>query len=356
MDGDTPHSERQRIFREYRSGDVQFLSVCGLCKEGFNDPPTACVAVFRPVSKAASSLAEQMKGRGSRPLPDTIEGLATADERKQAIAASGKVDCLIVDLVGITGLADCASTVQIYAEGFADAVVARAEEIAVAGGVPDPMECLEQAQREADDEAEHKRQKIAAEIARRKEAAERARLDPRARYETHEFGRNGRPHEQIPGMASEGQVKYLHFLGMELVNWLPTKGQAGRMLDQFLNQGKTPDEVAYLNGIAENEWQPALATAKQVFALGKRGINAANFTPKQASAAFDRLNGKGAQQPPHDASLAQKFADEIGAAETHGGLTDVADHIVAAKKAGTLGDKDYRWLVEIGRTKRASVF
>ena len=105
MDGETPHVERQRILREYRSGDVQFLSVCGLCKEGFNDPPTSCVVVFRPVSKKASSLAEQMKGRGSRPLAGIIEGLATADERKQAIANSAKPDCLVVDLVGITGLA-----------------------------------------------------------------------------------------------------------------------------------------------------------------------------------------------------------------------------------------------------------
>ena len=46
----------------------------------------------------------------------------TADGRVEAIASSDKPNALVVDLVGITGLANCASTVQIYADGLDDEV------------------------------------------------------------------------------------------------------------------------------------------------------------------------------------------------------------------------------------------
>jgi superfamily II DNA or RNA helicase len=354
MYGDTPHVERQRILREYRGGDVQFLSVCGLCKEGFNDPPTSCVAVFRPVSKAASSLAEQMKGRASRPLSGLIEGLATPAERKQAIAESSKPTALIVDLVGITGLADCASTVQIYAEGYDDAVVARAEEIAVAGGVPDPLEALEQAKQEAVDEAERKRQKVLAEILRRKEAEERARLDPTARYQTYEAGHNGSQVESLPGMASTGQTNYLHVLGIDFLGFIPTKNQAGRMIDQFLNQGKTPEEVAYLNGIEDEQWKPSKATAKQVIELARRGINATGFSPKQAREAFDRSNGKAA--PAAAVGTVDALMLSIDSAGTHGELDEAGRSVRAAERAGKITNKEFQSLVELGRTKRADVY
>ena len=356
MDGETPHVERQRILREYRSGDVQFLSVCGLCKEGFNDPPTSCVVVFRPVSKKAGSLAEQMKGRGSRPLAGIIEGLATAEERKQAIAESAKPNCLVVDLVGITGLADCASTVQIYAEGIPDAIVARAEEIAVAGGVPDPLECLAQAQREAEEEARRRREKMAAEIRRRKEAEQRAKLDPRARYETHEFGHNGRPIDNIPGMATEGQVKFLHFLGMDFNNFQPTKRQAGRMIDQFTTQGKTPDEVAYVNGIQNDEWKPSRATAKQIIALARHGIDATGFTPKQASHAFDRLKGRGDNDQAGMKSPIECLRQLIASAETHGTLDSAGKEICEARRMGKIDEQEFQSLVELGRQQRSTVF
>ena len=67
MDGSTNPKDRRETYTAHQTGRFQFLSVCGLCREGYNDPDISCVAVFRPVSKKASSLAEQMKERAAGP-------------------------------------------------------------------------------------------------------------------------------------------------------------------------------------------------------------------------------------------------------------------------------------------------
>ncbi len=170
--GATPRMNRKDVYADHKKGTFQFLSICGLCREGYNDPDISCVTIFRPVSKDASSLAEQMKGRGSRPKRGCISGIDNAADRLKAIAESGKADCLVIDLVGVTGLADCASTIQIYAEGLADSIVARAEEIALLGGVDDPEAAIAQAQREEAEEKERLRLQREAEAQRRREQAE----------------------------------------------------------------------------------------------------------------------------------------------------------------------------------------
>ena len=67
-----------------------------------------------------------MKGRGVRPLRGLVDKFDTAEERRAAIAASSKGSCMIVDLVGVSGMADCASTAHILAEGKPDEVIDRA--------------------------------------------------------------------------------------------------------------------------------------------------------------------------------------------------------------------------------------
>jgi superfamily II DNA or RNA helicase len=352
LHGGIPERARREVYRRHKSNGFQFLSVCGLCREGYNDPGVAAVAVFRPVSKEASSLAEQMKGRGSRPLRGIIEGLLTREERLAAIASSTKPNCLIIDLVGITGLADCASTVQIYADGLPDEIVARAEEIALTGGLDDPQEAIDQAQREEAEEKE--RQRLAREAAeqQRREAAERrAKLDAEVTYTVHEVGTAPRDRNQ----PTEKMLKSMHWRGMEFLGWEPSFAQASRMIGQLKN-GEPPTEVAHTNRVPSDCWRPSRPSQKQQWKLRNIGYRGSlDMTPNRAHETIDAiLNGK--TQPDQRSGLAAQLLDEIHRSDTSGWLSDVARKVRDERNAKRLTDSEYHQLVAAGKERRNKVF
>lgn len=344
--GGTPKKSRKEIYREHQSGVFQFLSVCGLCREGYNDPDISAVTIFRPVSRAASSLAEQMKGRGSRVVRKCIDGLDTAAERLKAISESRKPDCLIVDLVGVTGLADCASTVQIYAEGLPDDIIARAEEIALEGGVDDPAKAIEQAQREDAEEKERLRLKRESEASeRRRLAAERAKLDAQVTYSQHDIGSRQPGGYRDPSLMSEGQERYLHMLGMDFIDVSITKKQAGRMIGQLNGKDEpaiTPEEAAYTNRISSENWKPARGSQKQIAALRRRGIDAGEFNPQEIQTAFD-------------GGMIKVISLRLDKASTTDAVTTIARMTKDAFDKRQIKDTEYKAIVESGRNKRESL-
>jgi superfamily II DNA or RNA helicase len=183
LDGSVPDDERKSVYQRHQSGAFQFLSVCGLCREGYNDPGIQAVAVYRPTK--SRSLAEQMKGRGCRPLRGVVDGLDSPEERLAAIAASDKPTCIIVDLVGVTGMADCASTAHILAEGKPDEVIERANKNAVKKDGPvDMADEIRNAERELDDERREREYR---------EAQRKARIEAEVRYQQQQVpqGRGG---------------------------------------------------------------------------------------------------------------------------------------------------------------------
>lgn len=265
LDGDTADRERKEVYRAHQTGEIQFLSVCGLCREGYNDADLGGVAVFRPVSKKASSLAEQMKGRAARPLRSLAKLLHTmpdAETRRQTIADSSKPNALIVDLVGITGLADCASTVEIYSEGLPDDVKRRAEHI-LTSAVDEEMEveeAIDQAQRESDErKAKIQREREAAERKAQEEFDRRAKAQAEARYSEHEVGYGG---SVDPKNATEGMYKFIRVLGIDIQGVELTKKQAGRMIG-LLRARKPVEEVATLCGLLDNQWVQSKPSFKQ---------------------------------------------------------------------------------------------
>ena len=172
------------------------------CREGYNDPGIAAIAVFRPTK--SRPLAEQMKGRGCRPLKGLVDGFKTAAERVEAIANSAKPNCLIVDMVGVSGLGGCATTAHIYANGLPDEVVDRANKNALkCDGPIDMPKLLDEAAEELkEEEAQRKlaRQRATEEAAEKRrvrdEKAQRkadrlAKLDPSVRYSTSLIGQAG---------------------------------------------------------------------------------------------------------------------------------------------------------------------
>jgi superfamily II DNA or RNA helicase len=201
LDGDAAPYLRQSVYSRHQRGEFQFLCVCGLCREGYNDPGIGAVAVFRPTK--SRGLAEQMKGRGCRPLRGLVDGLAGPEERRASIAASDKPNCMIIDLVGVTGLADCATTAHILASGKPDEVIDRANKNALdKDGSVDMGEEIRRAQSEIDNEREKaKQERIEREKREEEEAKRQAKLRGEVRYSEHTVrqGQGSRVHRPRRG-------------------------------------------------------------------------------------------------------------------------------------------------------------
>lgn len=93
--------KRRQIVKGFKGGEIQYLVNCGVATEGFDAPNVKVVAIGRPTKSRALYL--QMLGRGTRPIPGTVDGLATPSERLEAIKASSKPQCLVMDFIGQAG-------------------------------------------------------------------------------------------------------------------------------------------------------------------------------------------------------------------------------------------------------------
>lgn len=345
LDGDDPPYERRHVYQAHQEGKFQFLSVCGLCREGYNDPDIAGIAVFRPVSKKASALAEQMKGRSCRvvrALAKILHTFTDAEARKKAIAESDKPNALIVDLVGITGLGDCASTVEIYAEGLPDDVKDRAEQILASKGQDEDVdvdEAIAQAQQDVKELKEKiRKEREEAERKAKEEFERRSKAQAEARYTTQEVGYGS---QADPLMASEGQYKFMAFLGMR-IKVAMHKRKAGRIIGQ-LKKRTPPEEVARLNNLDSDAWEATKPTSKQLWFGGQKGAPMSRAkTGYDASLLIDaKTNPEG---------FAKKQTEEIRGART-------ADELVAAGKnvllvRGVLDQERYDKLVVEGTARR----
>lgn len=104
---------RLAIVREFKAGEIQHLVNCGVATEGFDAPNVSVIAGGRPTKSRA--LYTQCIGRGTRPLPGTVEGLASPAERIAAIKASPKPQCTVLDFVGQSGTHSLICTTDILA-------------------------------------------------------------------------------------------------------------------------------------------------------------------------------------------------------------------------------------------------
>jgi superfamily II DNA or RNA helicase len=339
--------EEVEVYDILNSGPRHRFTANGLivsnCREGYNDPDISCVAVFRPVSKEASGLAEQLKGRACRPLRSlvpTLNGLKVAESRVEAIEESDKPNALIVDLVGITGLADCASTVQIYAEGLDDEVIALAEKI-VEESADDEVN-IEEAVDQAQEQEKIKAEREERERRANHEASERARLNAEVNYTTHEIGVGGGKSE--PGGATEGQVKYMRYLGMN-VKVSVTAKQARRIID-MLKDGTKFSDVAYKNRLKDGQWEWFPPTEKQIWKLGSCGISA-----KGVGSGYDASQMIDAKC--NSREYVAKKLQAIRDCRRGDELSVLASELSIVRSI--LSPGDYRTLVDAGSAKRKSM-
>lgn len=101
IDGTTDKQIRRDLIAQFKAGEIQYLTNCGIFLEGFDAPYTSFIAMARPTKSLP--LYVQVLGRGTRPLPGIVDGLASAMERRSAIADSDKPFMTVLDFVGNSG-------------------------------------------------------------------------------------------------------------------------------------------------------------------------------------------------------------------------------------------------------------
>ena len=98
--GETPHAERERIVRDFRSGKTHVLVNCGLYLEGFDVPSVQVILNARPTK--STTLYTQITGRALRPVDEIANALSSttsALNRRELIEKSIKPAAIIIDLV-----------------------------------------------------------------------------------------------------------------------------------------------------------------------------------------------------------------------------------------------------------------
>jgi len=93
--GKVPKQERKRRVRMHEDGDVKLMVGVMAMTTGYDVPDVSLVVLAR-MTKSKGLVAQKI-GRGLRVLAHCIEGKDTPEERRAAIAASDKKDCLILD-------------------------------------------------------------------------------------------------------------------------------------------------------------------------------------------------------------------------------------------------------------------
>lgn len=93
--GESP--DRAATIAAFQRGDIDVLCSCALIFEGFDAPRAVAILKARPTKSRV--IFTQMIGRGLRTLPGTTDGLVDPAERRAAVAASAKPECIFLDFV-----------------------------------------------------------------------------------------------------------------------------------------------------------------------------------------------------------------------------------------------------------------
>lgn len=112
--GDTEKSERRRIIDDFRKGNIRCLVNVAVLTTGFNVPDIDLLAFMRPTRSPV--LYVQTTGRGVRPVYAPGFDLNTQQGRLDAIAASVKPDCMILDFGGVVSTLGAIDQVSIRKE------------------------------------------------------------------------------------------------------------------------------------------------------------------------------------------------------------------------------------------------
>lgn len=112
--GEMAEDQINEVFSRFESGDAACFANCGLTIMGFDDPKIELILDIAPT--LSHTRAMQKFGRSTRPLPGIVDGLATAEERKAAIASSAKPHATIIDFAGNSGKHKLVTLIDIFGD------------------------------------------------------------------------------------------------------------------------------------------------------------------------------------------------------------------------------------------------
>lgn len=264
IDAKTDSDTRRNILQNFGAGKIQFLVNVGITTEGWDDPANdgfgvQVVAQMRPTKSRA--LYSQMAGRGTRPLPNTVDHLATSAERRAAIANSNKTNVLLLDFLGNSGRHRLIHASDVLGGQWSDLTRHRALMIAKTNPAKeqDILEMLSAAERIEKQEAEAQTRKFIRATAKYKEQT----IDP--------FEFVGITAPKVSGFraklpSSEKQKAFLARNKVPNYNRL-TLDQASAIIEKLMQQ---PSE-------------------SQTWFLRSRGLNPTQYTRKTASELIGKL-------------------------------------------------------------------
>jgi len=270
--GKTDKIERRQILQNYAAGRIQYVVNVGCLTEGFDDPGVELIVMARPTKSRA--LYAQMAGRATRPLPGIVDGLATDDERKTAIAASAKPCCLIVDFAGNSGRHKLMTSADILGGNVSDeAIEAAVERVKKEGGHRRMDEILDEEEEKLREEREQRRLQ---------EAARKAHLVGKAKFTASNI-------DPFDAFEITPQPGYTKDAGKHL-----TEKQAAILL----KQGIDPDAMPYhqarqILNEQFRRWNEGLCTMKQGALLKKHGYETRDLKMEDASKLIDALAKNG---------------------------------------------------------------
>ena len=267
IDGNTPKDEREYAVNLYKEKRLQFLLNFNIFTEGFDAPATEFVVMGRPTK--SQLVYTQALGRCTRPLPGLVYGLATAEERKDAIAGSAKPFATVLDFVGATRLAGVVTATDVLGGNYDVDMRAAANEITGAneGSEGHVLDALEKAKACLMLEAEEDKRKEA------RDAIARTKVNY-ILEDVKGFGSPTRPALELGrGDVSDKTVESLLKMGVKYEVAIGySQKQAGAVLKSMRDK------------------QPSM---KQIKWLKWKGFNPAEYNFWSAQAKITELNSNG---------------------------------------------------------------
>ncbi len=270
--GKTKDEVRDETLKRFRVGQTRIMVNVGVLTEGYDDSGVDMIVQAAP-TKSRTRYA-QMCGRAMRPLPGLVDGLATAEERRQAIATSPKKSMLVMDFVGNSGRHKLMTSADILGGKVSARAVVQVLAKARTTGAPINMtKELQEAEEELRKEAELRRQQ---------EEARKARLVLKTGYTTRKVS-----------AFDAFDITPTHQRG-----WDKNKVLSEKQRRVLLRQGINPDEMSYAEGrqmVTElfRRWDKNLCTMRQARLLKSYGYETKEVTIQEATKLIDQLAANG---------------------------------------------------------------
>jgi superfamily II DNA or RNA helicase len=280
--GELGDGDKELAFEMHRKGDVQFLVSVMMLTKGYDDPSIR--AVFNLRKTRSKRLYTQIMGRGVRPLAGIVDGLDTAEERREAIAQSDKPDALMVNMVGIDEDVRDITILDILGEARNSDAIARAKQLELAGMAAD--EALAAAEAEVEEEQELNRIMAEALADELEHADERRCIEMRRRADVHvdvevEYQDGLTPRARNPFDEAMGRGVPMGVLGVLYKNGV-SEAEVAQM---------SPAEAGELSRKIIMRHNAGLCTYKQAKVLLRNGYSKADVKYMKKSDATEIIDG-----------------------------------------------------------------